>query len=99
MLHSPQVHNDKACEKIQILSICSILFSGLNVEPLKEFWQLFNCYETMILMKNDSKHLKILIQTFLSCGGCGYCCCGGSLVKGKELLIDYRLNEEEGLVY
>jgi hypothetical protein len=33
----PQVHNDKACEKIQILSICSILFSGLNVEPLKEF--------------------------------------------------------------
>jgi hypothetical protein len=37
MLHSPQVHNDKACEKIQILSICPILFSGLNVEPLKEF--------------------------------------------------------------
>jgi len=34
------VHDDIACDKIQILSICSILFSGLNVEHLKEFWRL-----------------------------------------------------------
>jgi hypothetical protein len=48
-------------------------------------------------MKNDSKPLKILIQSFLPCGGCGYCCYGGSLVKGKG--VTHRLNEEKGLVY
>ena len=35
----------------------------LNVEPQKESDD-FNCYETMILMKNDSKPLKILIRLF-----------------------------------
>jgi len=49
----------------------------------------------MILMKNDSKPLKILIQTFLSWVGCGYCCCGVSFVKGKG--VTYRLNEEKSL--
>jgi hypothetical protein len=90
------VHDGKAYDKIQILSICSILFSGLNVEPLKESDD-FNCYETMILMKNDSKPLKILILDFLSWVGCGYCCCGVSFVKGKG--VAYRQNEEKGLVY
>jgi hypothetical protein len=48
----------------------------------------------MISMKNDSKPLKILIQTSLSCGGCGYCSCGGSLVKGEG--VTYRLGEGKG---
>jgi hypothetical protein len=51
----------------------------------------------MILMKDIGKPLRVLIHTFLSCGGCGYCCCGGSLVKGKG--IAYRLNEEKELEY
>jgi hypothetical protein len=42
----------------------------------------------MNLTKNDSKPLKILIQTFLLCGGCGYCCCGGSSVKDEGVTAD-----------
>ena len=51
----------------------------------------------MILMKNDSKPLKILILDFLSWGGCGYCYCGVSFVEGKG--VTYRLDEEKDLVY
>ena len=54
----------------------------------------------MILTKNDSKPLRILIQTFLLCGGCGYYCCGGSLVKGKKGKgVTDRLSEEKGLLF
>jgi hypothetical protein len=51
----------------------------------------------MILRKKDSKSLKILVSDLLSWVGCGYCCCGVSFVKGKE--VTYGLNEEKGLVY
>jgi hypothetical protein len=51
----------------------------------------------MILMKKDSKSLKILISNLLSWVGCGYCYCGVSFAKGKG--VTYGLNEEKGLVY
>jgi hypothetical protein len=48
----------------------------------------------MKMKKNDNKLLKILISDLLSCGGCGYCCCGGSLVKGKG--VTYRQTKKKG---
>ena len=52
------------------------------------------------MTKNGGKPLNILIPAFLLCGGCGYCCCGGSLVRGKKGKgVTDRLNEEKGLVY
>ena len=42
-------------------------------------------YITKIKM-NDNKLLKNQIANLLPCGGYGYCCCGGSLVKGKDKL-------------
>jgi hypothetical protein len=44
----------------------------------------------MVLMKNDSKSLKILISDILSWVGCGYCCCGVSYVKGKGVTYDQK---------
>jgi hypothetical protein len=53
----------------------------------------------MVLMNDDSKPLNILIPTFLSWVGCGYCCCGVSFVKGRKGKgVTDRLNEEKGLI-
>jgi hypothetical protein len=36
------------------------------------------------IKKNDKKVLKHLISKVLLCGGCGSCCCGGSVVGDRD---------------